>query len=183
MSAIKNNTVEVRFRTTQELRSRLAHHAKRLGLDMNDIVRDGMIARLEFLDEREMLADEAKRARERRGAFVPTVVEHKWGTPKGLGTKKPLFPSATLTPLPPEKIERSFRRYAEYLETATDKIDRELRTQTVLDDIKERTSSEEEYNASYDALLAFLKAREEARHKPVDVISVNDAITVSGDVE
>lgn len=188
MSSLKNNTIEVRFRTTQDVRARLAHHAERIGTDMNDIVRQGTLEFLDRLDEQEMIALERKQAKERRGAFVPSVPEHRWGTPPGLGgNKEKKMPIMSFLPktdpvMIPEKLTRSFRRWAEFIEAAEDRSDGERRAETVLQDMYERCEGEAEKAACYEAFKVFMQERKEALGKPTGVVNVGD-IAVSGDVD
>jgi hypothetical protein len=190
MSAIKNNIIEVRFRTTQDVRARLAHHAERIGTDMNDIVRQGTLEFLDRLDEQEMLALERKRDKERRGAFVPSVPEHRWGTPPGLGreNKEKKMPVMSFLPKPlesapvPEKLTRSFRRWAEFIEGAEDRSDGERRAETVLQDMYERCEGEAEKAKCYETFKTFMQERKEALEKPTGVVNVGD-IAIAGDVD
>ena len=97
-------------------------------------------------------------------------------------------PSPTDAPppeIPPDekianKLERSFRRYCEFIEGSEGAIDRSIRIQTVLDDLKER-------GPLADAEIAFaklqdhLKAREELRQKPIERLP--DDVAISGDTD
>jgi len=180
MPAIKNNLVQVMFRTSLDIRQRLEHHAKRLGADMNALVREGTVKHLDELDEKEVAQAEMKRLRESKGAFVPYTKPRHWGKPQGLGLKPPRPPVRPSEP--PEKIKRSFRRYSEYIESAADKIDAEMRSQTVIEDIKERTASPEEVTLSYEALKEFMKGRAEARYQPSTAVAVDEKVDVAGDI-
>lgn len=182
MPGITNASIEVRFRTVQTVRDRLAHHAKRIGKDMNDIVRDGLLAHLDKLDEKELHAISEREARAKRGAAVPVVNESRFGKAPGLGLRRTIFSASVAATRIPAKVVNSFRKYAEYLEAASDKIDGNVRAQHVIDDLQDRCASAEEVDAAHDALMDFMKGRSEARHKPLDVIAVDARVPLHGDV-
>lgn len=186
MSAIKNNVKEVRIKLSEDLHDRLRHHAKRLGRDMNDIVADATEVHLEYLDDKEEKALARKSARKRAGAFVPDPVPHKWGRPPGLGlpsstkkgAKQYAFSSRVFVQ---EKLKRSFRRWAEYIEQAKDRADAERRADTVLEDIRERAASNDEATACYEEFTDFMRERAESRKK--EAVEVDEEAEIAGDVD
>jgi predicted DNA-binding protein len=121
----------VHFRTSPEQRKRLEHHARRLGVTMADLIRDGMMDRLEELDEKELRMLQVQRVR--NGKDIP------------------------------KKLKGSFRRYAEFIEEGLDRIDREQRRLTIIEDIDQRAASPEEARFVLEEFNLFLKARAEAR--------------------
>lgn len=171
MPPVKKNNAYVPFRASDDVRARLRHHAVRLGTDMNDIVRESVVTYLEILDDRERRARELKRNRERSRIMPSGPV------PAGLGLSKPNKVSLASVP---KKIERSFRRFAEYLEAATDEKDRVHRSQTIVNEIKERVDNNTgEIDAATMAFSDFLRQR--AEHKSEIAVSA-DAV-IEGDVE
>lgn len=191
MPPIKKNLVVVFFRTSKEIRQRLGHHAVRLGVDMNDLVREGTTAHLKFLDADEMEALEAKRARQR--ATMPTTVLHSSGKPSGLKGKKqkaPLFPIrpvSTATDKPPtvvpEKFKKSFSMWASYLEEAEGRAERAVRANEITKDMRDRSTSEAEIDFVHAEFCDFVKAREGAKRKPLDVVEVRGPALVGGDLD
>ena len=161
------------IRITSEERDELRHYARTLGRDMSDIIRDGLVSRLEFLRAKELEKLELKKLRRDQTPKTKRAV--------GLGKGWRVNPMVTNFTCP-EKIRKSFRHYAEYLEQSPDPQSRELRTQTILEDIKERTKNSDEASASYEALQEFLKARDDSKSKPLGVVDVTKIPNVSGDV-
>lgn len=177
--------VEIKIRVVRDQRDRLAHHARAIGKDMTDIVRDAIIERLDYLDERE---------RARKGtkvlAPVPGVVEHPWGKPKGLGPRKksttadetPASPFDALKNTPyevPEKVRKAFRSWAEYMEEADGPVDTEQRVKKIVEDLRQRVTTEKDVESCYVAFVEFCTARKDAEKKatitvPVDVPIVGD---------
>src|SRR5262249_9497336 len=146
---IEQDTVVFLVRLSREVRTRLEYHAKRIGANMKDIVREATMNHLDLLDEKERLA---KQPKTKPVAYVPEVVPHPWGKPRGLGPYTPTSPAVTTaakipTTIIPDKIKGSFRRYAEFLEEAEDKIEIEQRTKTIREDMQDRTKSPDEVEA------------------------------------
>lgn len=170
-----------RVRFGGDIRARLEHHATRLNVDMTDIIRDATRLYLEELDRKELIAIEAKQRSERRGRLpaVPRDFDHPWGTAPGLGFRAKV-PETKV----PEKIERSFRRFAEYIEASQDKIERDMRAQTVIDEIKSRVDKPEEVDAACVAFSELLRERAKSVGKAgAPKIAVPDDAIIEGDVE
>lgn len=187
MAPLKKVGVRFEFRGSVELRQSLEHHAKRLYVDMNEIIRQAVVQYLEILDDKERAAIEAREAKKRAGAYVPEVVQHRWGTrPNGLRGNMPkkekaVSKTADLSDVPvADKLLKSFRRWAEFMESADDKSDAERRASVVMEDIKERASSELEGAACYERFKEFLEERAEAKKKP-DVVDIDRLAFVMGD--
>ena len=172
-------SIEIRFKTTEEMRDRLRHQSKRLGMDMNDIVREGTIARLDELEEQEALAIERKRAA-RSGAPMPSVRKPKSTAPVPPMFKLPTLSSFLPKTIPasiPEKITKSFKRWAEFIDDAEDNSDGERRGEMVLKDLREKCGDNEEiYKVSLDAFKEMLENRKEAA-----IVDAGD-VKVEGDV-
>jgi len=132
------------FRATRDVHDRLAHHAKRIGARMADILRDGLLIRLQQLDDEEarILATQEKRLdlRKNRAAQL----------------------KRTTIPIP-ARIERRFVNYVEALEGCETTADREARSKEILEDIRARCSSPEEERRVHEALKEFLTARKAAK--------------------
>lgn len=163
--------VQLCFFTSEWIRDRLKDQAKRLGVDMNTIIREGTLQRLEELEEQEALYEARKRVKKQRGSIVPDVVQHPWGAPPGLGMRNV-----------PKRLQRSFRRWAEHLDGATTPEDGKVRVQTILTDMRERAVSKEEADACYAEFQKFMGARADARMTPVDVAELV-GVTPGGDVD
>lgn len=117
---------------SEEMKRRLHHHGKRLGKSLSDLVRDACAFYLEELDEAEL-----------RGATVRRRVQ-------------------VLESRMQRKFDRSFRRFAEYVEGATDAVDRAERMATVREDVESRASTPEEASQVLEAFNQFLSGRTEA---------------------
>jgi len=168
----KKDLVLVQIRVSREQRKRLERHARRLGLDMVDIVRDGMLERLDRLEEKELFADEAKRLKEQPRK------------PRGLGVQRHRAGAPALrAAASPDKVERSFGMFTEFLDTAVDDADKDKRAQTIVEEIRARTSSGKEADATCDALRRFMKARLDARSNTDQEVELGPDINPSGDVE
>jgi predicted ArsR family transcriptional regulator len=142
---------------------------------MTDIVREGLLTHLDNLDQKEMISEEARRMRERRGRPPGNTPR----TPQGLGIRQ----GPTVKPFP-EKIKNSFRRFAEYLEQAPNEVERAARAQTITAEIEERLDGNRtETDAAVQALTEFLRAREEAKRVPSGKITINEDAVAAGDVE
>lgn len=191
----KNTFVQILLKVTPEMNTRIRYHSKVLARGMNDIIREATGLYLDTLDEKELARIENKRRRQSKGAYVPQPVEHKWGKPPGLGKKTglasrnntpPMSTPSFTTAVPtepiavPKKIERSFRRFAEYLEAAEDKVDAATRAKTISEDIQERTTSSAEADACVQAFKEFMEARRDSQTKPT--IDVGET-PLSGDIE
>lgn len=191
MPPAKRNMATVIFKTTMEMRERLGHHALRLGADMTDLVREGVSFHLKTLDADEMEMLEAKRARQR--ATMPTTVLHSSRKPSGLKGKKqkaPLFPIrpvSTATDKPPtvvpEKFKKSFSMWASYLEEAEGRAERAVRANEITKDMRDRSTSEAEIDFVHAEFCDFVKAREGAKRKPLDVVEVRGPALVGGDLD
>ena len=182
MPALKNNAIMVAFKTTRDTRERLRHHAKRIGTDMNDIVREATLAHLDQLDEKELRSIEVRRLQRQRASNIPEVVKHKWGKPGGLGARKlPEMP--TLKIALPSNLERSFRRYAEHVEKAASDDDKKARAQTIVEDMRQRASSPAEADAMCEAFTIFLQERAAARLPKRDIVDASSAAIVEGSAD
>lgn len=166
-------------RLNLEMRDRLFHHSRRVGRAMTDLILEGTIAHIERLDEKELVAFQVKKARAQPG----DVSLEKRPKAKGLGLRKrEAFKPIENQPVRiPEKIERSFRRWAEFIEDAAGTADREIRAQTVVSDIRQRTTSEADANAAYTEFKKFLRTRAEERRPQVDVVTIGE-IPIGGDL-
>jgi predicted DNA-binding protein len=162
MPSVKHAATAFTFRTTDEIRTRLEHHAARLGADMNDIVREATIAHLAHLDSLEMEILAVKRARQYKAP--------------GLGRGQAVAP---------EKITKSFRRWAEFLEQSVDKTDNLRRVDAVNAEMRERCASETAADATYDAFKTFLANRAAARPgAPVETVTIDrEKTVVRGDTD
>jgi hypothetical protein len=171
---------DTRVRFGGEIRERLEHHARRLHLDMTNIIREATFRYLKELDREELIAIEAKQRSERRGRLpaVPRDFDHPWGAAPGLGFRAKV-PETKV----PEKIERSFRRFAEYIEASRDKIERDMRAQTVIDEIKSRVDKPEEVDAACVAFSELLRERAKSVGKAGAPRVAVPAAIVEGDVD
>lgn len=109
-------------RVTPEQRKRLEHHASRLGMDMTAIIREGLIEKLEALDEKEMKMLQVQRLRERDSSE-----------------------------------DRNFRRWAEFLDGAKSRMEREQRREIIEEDVEAR--SPQEARSIMNAFDDYLKTR------------------------
>jgi len=158
------NTI-LSLRTTGEVRERIEYHAKRVGADMNSIIREATLAYLDKLDEKEALREELKQSRKQKGAFVPPIVPHQWGRPPGLGLRR-MQPISITTPPPPivaTKFKNSFRRWAEFLEQAKDEADSTRRADEIMQDIRDRVKAESEVKSVFAEFQSFLVGRTDAK--------------------
>lgn len=177
------------FTISEEDHARIVRHAKRLRIDMNDIIRDGTLMQLERLDEQERIAIEKSKANKPNGASLPDTPMFKWGKSPISPKRPPVMSPATTTtpPLPPppvpEKLTRSFRRWAEHIEAAEDRSDGERRAEIVLQDMRERCTSDNEVAACYDMFKSFMAERANARRQPAGVVEVGEGVNISGDLE
>lgn len=137
---MKKDLQLMHFRATREIHDRLAHHSKRLGARMADILRDGLLIRLQQLDDEEakVLATQDKRLdlRKARGAQM----------------------KRTTVPIP-ARLEKRFVGYAEALEACETTQERHECSKEILEDIKTRCSSLEEERRVHEALKEFLTSR------------------------
>lgn len=136
-----------------EMHARLKHHAHRIGATLNTLSREGIAIRLQQLDEAEavQLANQTKRF---------SLLDERQ---KLIEKRDPkLLRSKTTVPIP-EKFEKSFTRYAEFLEAATGQDDRARRANEILDDIRTRVSTPEEELRVHEALQEFLTARKNTK--------------------
>jgi hypothetical protein len=178
----------VAFRLSPEVHALLAHHAKRLGMDMNVIAKQGTIELLERLDEKEAIAREARRAQERKGAVVGAVPEHRWGDVPGLGPRRETPPSPfakvpAATFAVPEKMTKNFRRWAEYIEDAEDRSDGERRAKVVLADMRDKCNIDAEATVCFDKFNQFMQERAAAKEKPdTGVKLLDENVVIEGDV-
>lgn len=173
-SAVKKR--EVRFLVTETDHKRLLHHAERIGSDMANIARDGVVTHLDDLDQREIVAKDARLARENRGGRRDRA---HYSAPKGLSLSKP--PTLKPVRLFPERIEGSFRRFAEYLEAAATPAEREKRAQEIVDDIKGRVDQAEEIDPACQRFAEFMKERAASRRP--GALEISSGVHVAGDVE
>jgi hypothetical protein len=154
---------------------------------MSDLVRTAVTAHLLKLDEEEAAAIEHKRRRklplvssptQHRHNEVPTLRKHKMMQ----GTKSPIsFASPEHTEIS-DKLERGFRRWAEYIEEAEDRIDADRRAKVVLDEMRDRAVSDVEVNACFDQFKDFLEQRKKARVEPLHVVDVSKMTMIAGDI-
>lgn len=184
------NTAKFVFRTSDENRTRLEHHAKRLGATMNSLVREATSAYLDLLDIKE--AESKKNRLAGRGRGLAHVPDHV--TPQGLGptraeakntapppSQPPPSPFAALASPPyviPDKVKKAFRGWAEYLEEADGLVESERRARKIVDDIKERVE-EKDVQPCYEAFVDFCTERKDS--KPQPMIAIGD-VTLVGDV-
>lgn len=147
---------------------------------MTDIIREGVRNYLDQLDHKELMSREAKRHDRARGrtAFVPHNAEHPWGPAPGLGFREKAIANQTKVP---ERIQNSFRRFAEYVEGTRDKIEREVRAQVVIDEIKSRVDKPEEVDASCMAFAQVLHER--AAHHRIAKVAVSPGAIIEGDID
>lgn len=155
-------------RLSVQTAERIRYHAKRLRYDFNDLLRDGALAKIKELDLQEL-----EEASTRRGIAelpklpeLPSVPISEAFSMAALATTVKR-PEETLRDLlakrPPEKIQMRFRRWAEYVEDAEDKIDRKMRIKDVTEQIRDFCQVEEEVNVSLNAFEAFLAERAAAK--------------------
>jgi hypothetical protein len=193
--------VEIRFFTNTTVRDRLKQHAKRIGMNMSDIARDGLLLRLDQLDAQ--VANRSLVKVQIKKALLPDLKEHSHDSPKGLGeqmanphiapkVKVPdaLQPVKTLTDLEgkedvPAKIKKSFKRYAKYIDEAKDDAEKESRAKFVAEEIAERLDGDEtKTRACIVAFAAFMEGRAEAKATaPGSPPKIDDSADVVGDVD
>lgn len=185
------NFIFFSLRISPEQRARVEHHSIRLGRNRVIILRDAIDAHLKTLDADEMEMLEAKRARQR--ATMPTTVLHSSGKPSGLKGKKqnaPLFPIKPVSKptdkpptVVPEKFKKSFSVWASYLEEAEGRAERAMRANEIAKDMRDRSTSEAEIDFVHTEFCDFVKARETAKRKPLDVVEVRGPALVGGDLD
>ena len=145
---------------------------------MSAIVIQGMIDRLNLLDEQEMFARKAREAREhdKRGAKIGSLP--KMNLPEGLGIdfskkeKKDAFPS---------KIRDAFAKHAKYVEEAEDDLEHAIRLDAVMANMKKKCT-EAESNVAFVAFKEFLNDRKVAL-KSSKVFPIPEGVAVTGDVD
>ena len=166
---------------------------------MTDIIRDGMLMRLDQLEAQELSRAQVKKA------LLPSLKEHSRDNPKGLGTQmlNPHIPKPTTAPAGlqviktiadlegekedvPTKIKKSFRRYAKYIEAGKDEPEQESRAKFVAEEIAERLDGDEaKTRACVTALAEFMEGRTEAKvTAPTETpAKVDDTAKVAGDLD
>lgn len=183
MSSKMKNARPFFLNVGNEIHKRLDHHAERLGRTKADMVREAINNYVDFLDDKEAKAEGQKTPKKAGIANVPKTVktvEHPWGKPSLAGLSKALKDANGSKPVDvPEKLRKSFRRWAEFIEGAEDRSDGERRAQVVLDDIRERASGKAEAEACYVQLQDFLRSRKEAH----DVVDIDGISILAGDVD
>lgn len=182
------NTAKFLFRTSDDNRIRLEHHAKRLGATMNSLVREATSAYLDLLDIKE--ADSKRNRLSGRGRGLAHVPDHI--TPQGLGPTRaeakkappqppPPSPFAALASPPytvPDKVKKAFRGWAEFLEESDGLVENERRARKIVDDLKTRVE-EKDVQPCYEAFVDFCTERKDA--KPQPMIAIGD-VPLVGDV-
>ena len=182
---IAYDSLHIRFSTEQK--AHIVRHAKRLGFDLSDLVREGVRAHLKTLDEEEATALHNRNLRKQ--ALVPSVPQHRNNEIPTLrkqkmmrGSQPPIsFASAAHTQIS-EKLQRGFTRWAEYIEDAEDRIDADRRAKIVLDEMRDRAVSEVEVTACFDQFKDFLSDRKNARATPSHVVDVSKMSMIAGDI-
>jgi hypothetical protein len=141
---MKKDLQLMHFRATRDVHDRLMHHSKRLGLPMANILRDGLLLRLQQLDDEEakILATQAQRLDLRKARSAQM--------------------KRTTVPIP-ARIEKRFVGYAEALESCTTMQERDECSKEILEDIKARCSSLDEERRVCEAFKEFLTARKAAK--------------------
>lgn len=132
------------IRVTRDVHDRLGHHSKRLGARLSDIVRDGVLMRLQQLDDEEarLLETQDKRLELRKA--------------RSAQLKRTTVPISA-------RIEKRFVGYAEALEACETIQARTECSKEILEDIKSRCSSPEEERRVHEALKEFLTSRKAAK--------------------
>lgn len=180
---------EIRFRTSEEIRERLRYHAHRLGTDINNLVREGALAKLAELDQQENTYKTRKKYGIIPHAPMPTMpetqaygasfppIKRSQHTFKS-AFKLPVMKFAQEKPEVPEKMKRSFRKWAEFVEEVQDLEDREKRLKVVNQEIIDKCSNDLGiYSATKSLFEEFLEQREAAH------IEVNRDLKIEGDVD
>ena len=171
------NRLEIGF--SDEVYGRLEKYCSYAVVDRATFVKIAAIERLDQLDEREayLAAQLAIAKGAAAAARVPTT------SARGMEIEIPA-PKAPVAPVEkvPRNLEKSFRKYLDYIGGSDSAIDRSIRLQTCLDDMKERAKTPEAAHAAFVELQKLIARREDAGIG-VSPLKLPDEIKLEGDVD
>lgn len=168
---------------------------------MTDLIRDAIDRAVDVLDAKEAANAAAKAVTKRGRPAVPKLVQHADGKRPtlaiemelrkdrktalanvGLGPKLFDFPIEVKEDVP-QKLRKSFRRWAEYLEAAKDKADHREREREIVEDIRDRTSDVSEIKRTLEAFQEFMQERAESKRTEEGTLDDGALEIVGGDVD
>lgn len=186
--AINPALQELNVKVSQETYERIVHHAVRLGTGRAELLRNALGIHLLLLDEQEAFIRAQKAARTKpRGcggyARVGAVPQGRNGEPPGMKIRLASKETAAQEKTAKEaaaKLERSFSMWAVHVERSDGAVDRSIRLQTVLDDMRERVPHDQA-DVGFIKFQEFIKLRAETAAPKI--VKLPDGVPVHGDVD
>lgn len=199
LPAHKKDTVRFTLALSVPEYERLEHHSKRLAFDFSEIVRRATHVHLNDLDEQEEIYNKRKAERQKNKRGVASMPTHPGGfEPSGLGLDRPSPFASFITKREEEqtassvdtrsdvakadqakRIRKSFDSYAEYVESAEDTLEQDIRRQKIVDDLKMRSLSD----ALGIEFLELLEKRSMRNPSMSNVVTLESHVPVAGDID
>lgn len=177
---MEKKRVEIVF--GEDVYQRLEKFCRPRVIDRTMFIKMAVEEKLSAFEEREAFIKSQKNgSKTTRAGAVP--VTSATGMQIEIKTPAPTSPSApTGKSSLPDRLEKSFRRYCEYVEGAEDARERSMRLQICFDEIKERAGEQiAEANASFLKLQEVLRQRQDTL--PKEVATLPEGVPLDGDVD